>query len=106
LNGTNDELIQKWHQSLTKAEGTFLILELLFGFAGSQLIAQDVRKDDEQSQCCRTKADNVKVLSRTFFLMFRSCKVKTTELLSVYFCISLVLEVFSLLTSNFFFTLS
>ncbi|XP_075276661.1 biorientation of chromosomes in cell division protein 1-like 1 isoform X2 [Opisthocomus hoazin] len=26
----------------------------------SQLIAQDVRKDDEQSQCCRTKADNVK----------------------------------------------
>lgn len=49
------------------AEGTFLTLELLFVFAGNQLIAQDMRKDDEQSQCSKTKPDNIKVFSRALF---------------------------------------
>lgn len=44
-----------------------LTFELLFGFAGNQVIAQDERKDDEQSQHSKMKPDNIKVFSSTFF---------------------------------------
>lgn len=82
------------------AEGSSVALELLFVFAGSQLIAQDVRKDEEQNS--KTKPDNIKVFSRTFFLMFYDCNVNKMGVLSYYFCSSLFWEVFSLLTVNYF----
>lgn len=71
--------MMSWYKSGMKIwqmqKALFLTLELLFGFAGNQLIAQDGRKDDEQSQCSKMKPDNNKVFSRTFFLMFCNCNV-------------------------------
>lgn len=49
---------------MTNAEDTFLPLQLSLGFAGNQLIAQDVLKDDGQSQCSKMKPGNIKVFSR------------------------------------------
>lgn len=50
---------------MTNTEDAFLILRLSLAFAGNQVIAQDVLKDDEQSQCSKMKPGNIKVFSRT-----------------------------------------
>lgn len=57
---------------MTNAEDAFLTLRLSLAFAGNQLIAQDVLKDDEKIQCSKKKLGDIKVFSRT--LMFYICK--------------------------------
>lgn len=66
---------------MTNAEDTSLTLQLSLAFAGNQLIAQNVLKD-EQSQCSKKKPGNIKVFSRALLFSAVVNKMKILVIIS------------------------